>query len=66
MAWIQRGDLIGLMCIFVAPCAITSFNLASAMDSDADLAAQLVVFTSVVSIFTIFIWIFTLSQLGLI
>ncbi|MFV0579867.1 MAG: AEC family transporter [Fusobacterium ulcerans] len=62
----RGGDLIGLMCIFVAPCAITSFNLASAMDSDADLAAQLVVFTSVVSIFTIFIWIFTLSQLGLI
>lgn len=62
----RGGDLIGLMCIFVAPCAITSFNLASAMNSDADLAAQLVVFTSVVSIFTIFIWIFTLSQLGLI
>ena len=46
----RGGDLIGLMCIFVAPCAITSFNLASAMDSDADLAAQLVVFTSVVSL----------------
>lgn len=61
----RGGDLIGLMCIFVAPCAITSFNLASAMDSDADLAAQLVVFTSVASIFTIFIWIFTLSQLKL-
>lgn len=61
----RGGDLIGLMCIFVAPCATTSFNLASAMDSDADLAAQLVVFTSVASIFTIFIWIFTLSQLKL-
>lgn len=61
----RGGDLIGLMCIFVAPCAITSFNLASAMDSDANLAAQLVVFTSVASIFTIFIWIFTLSQLKL-
>lgn len=61
----RGGDLIGLMCIFVAPCAITSFNLANAMDSDADLAAQLVVFTSVASIFTIFIWIFTLSQLKL-
>ena len=62
----RGGDLIGLMCIFIAPCAVTSFNLASAMDSDADLTAQLVVFTSITSIFTIFMWIFTLSRLQLI
>lgn len=61
-----RGpEFIALMCIFIAPCATTSFNLASAMDSDADLAAQLVVFTSLFSLVTIFLWIFGLSQLGI-
>ncbi|NBH70468.1 AEC family transporter [Clostridiaceae bacterium] len=61
-----RGEeFIALMCIFIAPCATTSFNLASAMDSDADLAAQLVVFTSLFSLMTIFLWIFALSQLGI-
>lgn len=60
-----RGPaMVGLMCIFIAPCATTSFNLASAMDSDADLAAQLVVFTSLFSLLTIFCWIFLLTRLG--
>ena len=57
--------MVGLMCIFIAPCATTSFNLASAMDSDADLAAQLVVFTSLCSLLTIFGWIFLLTQRGM-
>lgn len=61
----RGADFIGLMCIFIAPCATTSFNLASAMDSDADLAAQLVVFTSLCSLGTIFLWIFTLSNFGI-
>ncbi len=62
----QGPAMVGLMCIFIAPCATTSFNLASAMDSDADLAAQLVVFTSLVSLLTIFAWIFTLSRMGIV
>ncbi|MCI9163167.1 MAG: AEC family transporter [Lachnospiraceae bacterium] len=61
----RGADFIALMCIFIAPCATTSFNLASAMDSDADLAAQLVVFTSLFSLLTIFLWIFALSRLGI-
>ena len=60
-----RGpEFIALMCIFIAPCATTSFNLASEMDSDADLAAQLVVFTSLCSLLTIFLWIYLLSSMG--
>lgn len=55
---------VGLMCIFIGPSATTSFNLASMMDSDADLAAQLVVFTSIFSLFTIFGWIYALTSLG--
>ena len=61
----RGAEFIALMCIFMAPCATTSFNLASAMDSDADLAAQLVVFTSLLSLMTIFLWIFALSQMGI-
>lgn len=61
----RGSEFIALMCIFIAPCATTSFNLASAMDSDADLAAQLVVFTSLASLVSIFLWIFALSQMGM-
>ncbi len=60
----RGAAMVGLMCIFIAPCATSSFNPACAMDSDADLAAQLVVFTSLFSLATIFGWIFILSRLG--
>lgn len=60
-----RGPaLVGLACVFMAPSATSSFNLASAMDSDADLAAQLVVFTSLFSLGTVFCWVFVLSGMG--
>nr|WP_207734335.1 AEC family transporter [Anaerotruncus rubiinfantis] len=64
--WIgfRGADMVGLMCIFIAPCATSSFTLASVMDSDADLTAQLVLFTSIFSLATIFCWIFGLSQIG--
>lgn len=58
--------MIGLMCIFIAPCATSSFNLASMMDSDADLTSQLVVFTSLFSLGTIFAWIYILSKMGIV
>lgn len=62
----NRTGMIGLMSIFIAPSAVTSFNLACAMDSDADLASQLVVFTSLFSLGTIFGWIFVLSHMQII
>ena len=61
-----RTGMIGLMSIFIAPSAVTSFNLACAMDSDSDLASQLVVFTSLFSLGTIFGWIFILSHMHII
>ena len=60
----RGAAMVGLMCAFIAPCATSSFNLASAMDSDADLAAQLVVFTSLFSLVTVFCWIYLLSRMG--
>lgn len=60
----RGADMVGLMCVYCGPCATSSFSLAKAMDSDADLAAQLVVFTSLCSIVTMFCWIFGLKQIG--
>ncbi len=60
----RGAAMVGLMCIFIAPCATSSFSLASAMDSDADLTAQLVVFTSLGSLVTVFCWIYLLSGMG--
>ena len=62
-----RGvELSTLMIIFAAPTAISSFTLAQQMDSDSDLAGQIVVFTSAFCVVTVFMWIFILKQSHLI
>ena len=61
-----RGiDLVTLVAIFATPCEVASFAMAQQMDSDADLAGNCVVYTSALSCFTIFGWIFLLKTLGL-
>ena len=58
-----RGvELSTLMIIFAAPTAISSFTMAQQMDSDSDLAGQIVVFTSAFCVVTVFMWIFILKQ----
>ncbi len=61
----RGADFIALMCIFIAPCATSSFNLATQMDSDGDLTSQMVVFTSICSLLTIFLWIYGLGSAGI-
>ncbi|MDF2685435.1 MAG: transporter [Clostridia bacterium] len=62
-----RGtDLVTLMVLFAAPTAVSSFTMAQQMGADSDLACQLVVFDSTLSILTIFLWVFSLMQLGFI
>lgn len=62
-----RGvELSTLMIIFAAPTAISSFTMAQQMDSDSDLAGQIVVFTSAFCVITVFMWIFILKQSHLI
>lgn len=58
--------LLSLMIMSASPTAISSFQMAKQMDGDADLAGQIVVFTSAFSIVTVFFWIFVLKQLSLI
>ncbi len=58
-----RGvDLGILLAVFGAPTAVASFSMAKQMDGDADLAGQLVVFSSMLSVITMFGWIFLLKQ----
>ena len=61
-----RGvELVTLLAIFATPCAVASFAMAQQMGSDADLAGNCVVYTSALSCFTIFGWVFVLKTLGM-
>lgn len=51
---------------FAAPVAAASFSMAQAMGGDGDLASEMVVVSSCVSVFTIFMWIFVTKLLGII
>ena len=57
-------DLCCILIAFAAPVAISSFPMAQQMDSDYTLAGEAVIFQSVLSCFTLFIWIFLIKQLG--
>lgn len=57
-------ELVALVTVFAAPTAVSSFTMAQQMEADHVLAGQLVVFSSSLSVFTIFLWIFGLKSLG--
>ena len=64
--WGWSGRVMGAMLLSsAAPTAISSFPMAKAAGCDGDLAGELVAITSVVSIITMFFWIFFLKQAGL-
>ena len=54
-------SLIG---IFASPTAVNSFTMAQQMGGDAELAGDIVVITSAMSILTMFLWIFLFKSLG--
>ncbi len=57
-------ELSVLVVIFAAPTAITSYMMAEQMNSEGDLAGQIVVFSSLFSIITVFLFIFVLKTLA--
>ena len=62
-----RGPALGLLLILLAaPTAVSSYAMADQMGADAVLAAQLVVFTTVFSSLSIFLFVFLLKFSGLI
>lgn len=61
-----RGqELCALMILFAAPTAVSSYPMAVAMDADGDFAAQMVAYTTVFCLPTIFVFTLVLNSLGL-
>lgn len=62
-----RGiELASLMVVFASPTGVASYPMAHQMNSDAELTSAAIILTTIVSCFTMFVWIFVLKQLGLI
>lgn len=55
-----------LVMFHATPVATASFSMAQNMGGDGDLAGELVVSSTIISIVTLFLWIFLMSSLGLI
>ena len=56
---------VSLIGIFASPTAVNSFTMAQQMGGDAELAGDIVVTTSAVSILTMFLWVFLFKSLGM-
>ena len=60
-----RGqELCALMILFASPTAVSSYPMAVAMDADGDFAAQMVAYTTVFCLPTIFLWTLLLNSMG--
>lgn len=55
---------VSLIGVFASPTAVNSFTMAQQMGGDAELAGDIVVTTSAMSILTMFLWIFLFKSLG--
>ena len=64
MLGFRNESLLALLVVFAAPTAVSSYTMAQQMGADAKLAAQLVVFTTVASLLTIFVFVFLFKTLG--
>ncbi len=62
----RDANLLSLVIVFASPAAVNSYTMAAAYGHDPELAGQLVVVTSVLSMVSVFGWIFLLRTLGLI
>ena len=61
-----RGEALACILItFGGPIAISSFAMAQQMDCDEDVAANVVIFSSLLCILTLFCWIFVLNSIGM-
>lgn len=58
----RGASLAVLLTLFASPVAVSSFTMAQQMGGDDRLAGQLVIFSSILSIFTMFLFIFLLKQ----
>ncbi len=58
-------ELCALMVVFAAPTAVASYPMAVAMGADGELAGQIVCVTTMLSLITIFLWVFGLGTFSL-
>ena len=57
-------ELVTLIAVFATPCAVAGFAMAQQMQADAELAGNCVVYSSALSCFTIFGWVFLLKTMA--
>ena len=63
---LRELELFLLVAVYGTPVAAASYPMAQNMGGDGELAGQLVVISTVVSVVTLFFWIFLLRFVGLI
>lgn len=61
----KDADLLSALLAYQTPVAVSSYIMAQQAGADGQLAGQLVVFSSVLSIFTLFVTIFILRTMGM-
>lgn len=61
---IRDVSLAALIAVYASPTSVSSFPMAQQMGGNGDLAGGQVVFTTVFSILTVFLWVFALKSLG--
>lgn len=66
MLGFRNEMLVPVLALFGSPVATSSYTMAELMGGDGTLAGSLVVLTTALSIFTMFLFIFGLKQLGLV
>ena len=54
-----------IFCMYGTPVAASSYAMAQNMGCDGDLAGEFVVVSTTASVFTIFLWVFLMNQLGM-
>jgi predicted permease len=60
-----RAEFSGLIALFASPVAVSSSIMAAEMGGDKDLASQYVVWTTLLSAFTIFLFVFVFKAVGI-
>ncbi|HBN86363.1 MAG TPA: AEC family transporter, partial [Clostridiales bacterium] len=66
LAGLRNADLGVLFILYTSPAAVSSFIMAKGMKSDASLAANIIVISTAISCFTVFIGVLILKNLGFI
>lgn len=62
-----RGEaIVALIGGIASPVAVSSYTMATVMEADGELAGQIVIVTSLISIISIFLWVLTLVTLKII